>query len=139
VILNRGRIEQVGTPDEVFDHPANAFVMDFLGSVNLFHGRIENGRAVLTAGDPAAAARLFVRPHELDIELKSNGVPVLPATVRRVHAAGPVVKIELAGPGGELVQVEMGHERFAQARVAAGDKVFVRPRQGRVFTEDYSI
>ena len=47
VVMNRGRIEQIGTPQEIFDHPANAFVMDFLGNVNVFHGRIHDGKAFL--------------------------------------------------------------------------------------------
>src|SRR5438445_8380122 len=47
VVMNHGRIEQEGTPEEVFEHPANAFVMDFLGNVNVFHGRVEGGRALL--------------------------------------------------------------------------------------------
>ena len=47
VVMNKGRIEQSGSPQEVFDHPANPFVMDFLGNVNVFHGRVQNGRATL--------------------------------------------------------------------------------------------
>src|SRR5205807_9103319 len=47
VVMNQGRVEQAGTPQEVFDRPANAFVMDFLGNVNVFHGRVRNGRAHL--------------------------------------------------------------------------------------------
>ncbi|MFM8433880.1 MAG: sulfate/molybdate ABC transporter ATP-binding protein, partial [Planctomycetia bacterium] len=45
VVMNHGRIEQQGTPDDVFDHPDTPFVMDFLGNVNVYHGRVENGRA----------------------------------------------------------------------------------------------
>ncbi|HZO05119.1 MAG TPA: sulfate ABC transporter ATP-binding protein, partial [Solirubrobacterales bacterium] len=48
VVMNEGKIEQVGTPAEVFEHPANAFVMDFLGNVNVFHGRVEGGKAVVS-------------------------------------------------------------------------------------------
>ena len=51
VVMNQGRIEQIGTAEEVYHHPANAFVYNFLGNVNLFHGRIENGRVFL--GDTA--------------------------------------------------------------------------------------
>src|ERR1700691_1591875 len=55
VIMNQGRIEQSGTPDEVFHHPVSEFVVTFLGNVNLFHGRADSG----------GTARVFVRPHDL--------------------------------------------------------------------------
>ena len=75
VVMNQGRIEQTGTPAEVFEHPANAFVMDFLGNVNVFPVQLLDGRAMLghvemplphvpTSGDEG---RVFVRPHELDL------------------------------------------------------------------------
>ncbi|MCC6130410.1 MAG: sulfate ABC transporter ATP-binding protein [Acidobacteria bacterium] len=71
VVINRGRVEQVGSPEEVFDHPATPFVMSFLGHTNIFHGRIEGGKArlgSLTVDAPelsdASAVSGFVRPHE---------------------------------------------------------------------------
>src|SRR5687767_3194830 len=76
VVMNRGRIEQVGTPQEVSDHPATPFVMGFLGSVNIFHGRVESGRALfglLSLAYPAhegqepRPAQGFARPHELEL------------------------------------------------------------------------
>ncbi len=75
-VMNKGRVEQVGTPREVFDKPANAFVMDFLGNVNVFHGRVQNGRAHLGdaafdcpehAGADGSPAAVYMRPHELEI------------------------------------------------------------------------
>jgi sulfate/thiosulfate transport system ATP-binding protein len=74
VVMGHGRIEQSGTPAEVFDRPANAFVMDFLGNVNVFHGRVANGRAQVGSVEVAAPdypqaesrpASVYVRPHEL--------------------------------------------------------------------------
>jgi sulfate transport system ATP-binding protein len=76
VVMNQARIEQTGTPEEVFHHPASEFVMDFMGSVNLFNGRIESGKAVFgpLVMDHAASgavegqtARMFVRPYDPDI------------------------------------------------------------------------
>src|SRR5205814_7018393 len=72
VVMSRGRIEQQGTPQEVFEHPANAFVMDFLGNVNVFHGRVEGGRALLGGFEmpyperegEGKAITAYVRPHE---------------------------------------------------------------------------
>jgi sulfate transport system ATP-binding protein len=148
VVMNGGRIEQTGSPNEVFQHPANEFVMDFLGNVNLFHGRVEGGKAVFGslvldhgkggAGD-GRAARLFVRPHELDVHLAPNGQPSLPATIDRILSAGPLVKIELLGPGGEAINVDMPHDRFRSLAISVGDRVYVVPRDAKVFVEDYSI
>src|ERR1700759_4764727 len=78
VVINHGRIEQVGSPNELYDHPTNDFVMPFLGHVNLFHARIENGKALVgnvPIATPdvsrmanASSAAVYVRPHELEIE-----------------------------------------------------------------------
>ena len=82
VVMNAGRIEQAGRPEQVFEHPANPFVMDFLGNVNVFHGRVQNGRAVLGGfdvlfpdypHDEACPAEVYLRPHEIDIDWPANG------------------------------------------------------------------
>jgi sulfate transport system ATP-binding protein len=122
--------------------------MDFLGNVNLFHGRIERGAAVFgplvlphsgSNGGEGRPARLFVRPHELDIHRHHTGSPSLRARVARVQSAGPQVKIELVAETGETVAVEMPHAQFRESRVSPGDNVFVGLRDARIFTEDYSI
>jgi len=144
VVLNRGRIEQEGTPNEVFQRPANAFVMDFLGKVNLFHGRVEGDKAVfgsLVLHYPEGrhvsgrAARLLVRPHDLEIHTRPNGHPTFPARISRILAAGPQVKIELLSHSGEEVNVEMAHDRFQDMHIETGAEVFVSPRDARVFTD----
>jgi sulfate/thiosulfate transport system ATP-binding protein len=147
VVMNQGRIEQTGTPEEVFHHPASAFVMDFMGAVNLFHGRIESGKAVFgglvldhqEGGADGRSASLLVRPHNLDIRRESGGKPSLRARVVRVQPAGPHVRVELQAEGGEPLVVDMPHAEFQEARIAPGDDVFVGVRDARVFTEDYSI
>jgi sulfate/thiosulfate transport system ATP-binding protein len=150
VVMNQARIEQVGTPDEVFHNPASPFVMDFLGNVNLFHGRLQGGEAdvsnlgveKLALGETSAdgqVARIFVRPHDLDLDVSANGKPALRAAVQRVQTAGALVKIEVLTDAGETVNVEMPHERFRSAPVKKDDVVFVSLRDARVFFEDYSI
>lgn len=120
VIMNQGRIEQIGTPDEVFHYPASEFVMTFLGNVNLFHGRGEAGG-------------MFVRPHELDIErYPSNGAAVS-ARVQRIQSAGSIVRVELLNPDSGAIIVEITHERYRDLSLRAGDPVFVRVRDARVF------
>jgi sulfate transport system ATP-binding protein len=146
VVMNEGRIEQVGTPDEVFHQPANAFVMDFLGNVNLFHGRVEGGKAVfgsLVIDPPGGlqiegdTARLLIRPYELELQTDGQERHGLRASVTRVQSAGPVVKIELISDTDQPIYVEMSHDRFQQQPRAVGDKVYVTPRNSRLFVEDY--
>lgn len=128
VVMNKGRIEQVGSPEEVFHHPSNEFVMDFLGHVNLFHARKDD-----------MTARVLVRPHDLDILLQSNQESSVRATITHIHAAGPSVKIELLSDAGSTILVELPHDRFRALGLRLRDQVFVSPRESKVFYEDYSI
>jgi sulfate transport system ATP-binding protein len=142
VVMDHGEIAQIGTPDEVFHHPASEFVMDFLGSVNLFHGRIESGKAVFgpmvldhPAGGDGATARMFVRPYELDIVRERNGRPGLSAKVVRIQRAGSQVRVELKAENGSTVNVEMPHDRFREHPVALDEEVFVSVLDARVFVQ----
>jgi len=148
VVMNNGQIEQVGKPDEVFHNPATEFVMNFLGSVNLFHGRVEGGKAYFGPlaveypehdESPASQARVFVRPHDFALMLQPDGGPCFKAKVVRIHSAGPQVKMELSSDFGQRVDVEVPQDRFHSLHLAVGSEVFVSPRRIRVFLEDYSI
>ena len=146
VVMNKGQIEQVGSPEDVYENPANPFVMNFLGSVNLFHARIHDGEAHIgpstapvTAAQDAATIG-YVRPHELDILRQQNGGPTIEAVIKHIHAVGPTVRIELARrDNGELMEAELTLERFAELALKAGEEVHVKSRKLQVFTEDYSI
>lgn len=144
VVMNQGAIEQVGSPDAVYDRPATAFVSRFLGSVNLFHGRVHEGWAQigglrhetpeLAAGEPTAAVA-FLRPHEIDLSDQPQGA-IGAATVRSIRAVGPLVRLELLRDDGEgLVEVELARERYGTSAVTIGQRVFIRPRQLRVFVD----
>ena len=150
VVMNHGKIEQVGAPGEIFEHPANPFVMDFLGDVNVFHGRVEGGRVML--GDLAVdypdqphqegrTAMAFVRSHELEVSRSWNGRgSALKAEVVQVNPARGVVKIRLiAADFGLALNVDVGWDRFTELRLSVGDHVYVAPRRVRVFVEDYAI
>ncbi|HOQ90873.1 MAG TPA: TOBE-like domain-containing protein, partial [Candidatus Hydrogenedentes bacterium] len=148
VVMNQGRIEQDGPPDEVFHHPANEFVVNFLRNVNLFRGRVESGVAVFGPWTLAQSgsyladgqeARLFVRPHELDVRVVPDGRPALTAVIQRVQTAGSLVKLEVLTTEGQQVFVEMPHDRFRELNVKQGDTVFVSLKDARVFVEDYVI
>jgi len=149
VIMNHGRIEQTGTPEEIFEHPANPFVMDFLGNVNVFHGSVQNGRARLGnlevaypdyPHDESRAATAFIRSHELEIVRARNGRPSLEAKVTHINPARPVVKVRVYSEAfGVVLTVDVSWERYAELRLTVGDTVYVAPRQLRVFVQDYAI
>jgi len=149
VVMNHGRVEQAGTPAEVFERPANPFVMDFLGNVNVFHGRVENGQAVVgnlkldypdyPHAEPQAAT-LYMRPHELEIALKQNGVPGLRANVKRVNPTGSIARVGLTATDHNTeIQVDLSMDRFSELNLQPGDSVFVLPKKVRVFMPDYVI
>ncbi|HEX2666773.1 MAG TPA: TOBE-like domain-containing protein [Gammaproteobacteria bacterium] len=129
VIMNHGRIEQIGTPQEVYHRPANAFVMGFVGQVNVFKGRLPGAaqHGSHLHGDGFGAI-YFVRPSDVDIR------PLRPAevdeslTVARIHAAGPLVRIELTGRGEELVTAELTQERFRELSLQPEQRVQVEFR-----------
>ncbi len=150
VVMNKGRIEQSGSPQEVFDHPANPFVMDFLGNVNVFHGRVQNGRATLGTMEvdcpeyphqESRPATLYVRPHELDIEhTPGDGAGSLKARVERINPNGSVAKVFLmAADFGVGLNVELSPERYCELALKTGDMVYVSPRRVRVFVPEYVI
>jgi sulfate transport system ATP-binding protein len=147
VVMNRGRIEQAGTPQMVFEHPVNEFVMDFLGQVNVFHGRIHDGKAIVgelefdvPGEQPNGPTRLFVRPHELDLNTYRNGTPSLPARITHINPAGAVIRVLVVlQDSGLEVNVDLPPARFSELQLRKGDLVYVYPRKVRVFEPEYSI
>jgi sulfate/thiosulfate transport system ATP-binding protein len=144
LVMNEGHIEQIGTPDEVFHSPSTEFVVKFLGQVNFFHGRLEDGKvhfATLAwespehAGMPTRPARVFIRPHELDVDITRNGHPALEAKVTRIHSAGPNVRLELVAESGEHLCAELSQDRYRSLHIAAGSTVYVTPRDVKVFAD----
>jgi sulfate transport system ATP-binding protein len=143
VVMNEGRIEQDGTPDEVVEHPATPFVVNFLGNVNIFHGRVQGGKALLGPlavpypdhphDEPRTAAG-YARPHELDISRTDTG-DGLWATVTDMRLTGAIVKIEVDDDHGRTMQIELGREEYARIRAIIGERVYVTPRHVRVFME----
>ncbi|MFZ2855843.1 MAG: sulfate ABC transporter ATP-binding protein [Rhodocyclaceae bacterium] len=137
VVMNQGRIEQIGSPDEVYSNPATPFVYQFLGNVNVFHSRVHGAWADVGPESAAGAekhegdALAFVRPHDIDIE--RGPVPGgLEATVQDVHIIGPLVRVELAHES-ELIEVELTRERANELALTKGQQVWLKPRQVKVF------
>jgi len=141
-ILNRGRLEQIGAPQTIYDNPASPFVYNFLGNVNLFHGRLladlsSQGRGG-GEGETSQAAVGFVRPHELEVsrDLPRDGKAVV-ASIVRIHSAGAQVRLELSIAGnGRPVTAELGRKRFEEMALVPGDNIFVWPQSIRLFDDD---
>jgi len=116
VVMKDGRVEQVGTPQEVFDHPATPFVMNFLGHVNTLNGG-------------------YVRPHELDLARSAQGLPGSWAQVRHVNSAGALVKLELVDEAENVLLVELSRDRAEALAPRIGDRVFAVARRLRKFED----
>lgn len=147
VVMNQGRIEQVGTPDEVYHHPANPFVYDFLGNVNLFHARLEGGKVYLgntpvsipgAVQTGAKTAKIYIRPHLLEID-RAPSAASFKAKINFINAAGPLVRLEVQTETGDKVQVELSQERFRQLALKKDEEVFVTPKEVKLYSTDYSI
>ncbi|MCE9633601.1 MAG: sulfate ABC transporter ATP-binding protein [Methylophilales bacterium] len=144
VVMDKGKIEQIGTPGDVYDNPATPFVYQFLGNVNLFHSRVHAGFArigELEVGVPGHAdtqdtpALAYIRPHDIDIQRQGNK-DTLKVKVSDIHAIGPIVRLELEqGDSSEIIEAELTRERFGELNLVRGEEVFIRPRKLRVFLQ----
>jgi len=149
VIMNQGRVEQAGTPEEVYDRPATPFVYNFLGNVNLFHGRVHDGHVQLGqmelsapehAALPDQPAVGYVRPHDLEIERCYADSSSVEAVIRHIHSIGPIVRVELErGDTFESLDAELTRDVYQKLALKVGETVFVRARKFRVFVDDYQI
>ncbi|CAO3434501.1 sulfate/molybdate ABC transporter ATP-binding protein [Azospirillum doebereinerae] len=136
VVMSQGRIEQIGSPADVYDHPSSAFVYEFLGQVNRFDCTVEDGVARIGNGalsiatDPAVrgAAIAYVRPHDLGVSPAVGG----PGRVSGIHVVGPDARVEIELAGLSL-EAEMDRERLTALGIAMGDRCAVHIDRARVF------
>ena len=144
VLMNAGRIEQLGTPEEVYDSPATPFVYGFLGNVNLFHGRAHEGwlhladDIVLEAAEHAdaqdAPAVAFARPHELEVDRYSPGISGIRVQLNRALVVGPTARLELEREdNGGIVEAEIPADRYRALKLYEGESLVVRPKRLQVF------
>lgn len=140
VVINQGKVEQEGTPEEVYHRPLTPFVHHFLGLVNIFHGRVDEGQAQLAGvslpigewnhGDQAVA---YVRPHDVEVSRVQNAVCHSPAVITAINAVGPLVRIELerrdfGGEKGEekheRIEAHIARSRQQELEFKTGDAVY---------------
>ena len=129
VVMNQGRIEQDGAPDEVYDHPATPFVLQFLGDVNLFHGRFGHAPGGTAPADEVS----YVRPHELEIVADAQE-GALAVTLSQALTVGPQTRIEFKRlDDGSYVDVEMTRTDYTALRdrlgLRNGSQVHLKPRR----------
>jgi sulfate transport system ATP-binding protein len=143
--MNEGKIEQSGTPEEVYETPATPFVYGFLGDVNLFHGRIHQGRVNIGPGELEApewadardqAGVAYVRTYDVELAPSRSGSSSLEAVVRHIRAFGPVVRLELdLVDGGRTIEAHVPRARFESLALTKGQRVYVSPQKVRVFAQ----
>jgi sulfate transport system ATP-binding protein len=149
VVMNEGRIEQIGTPDEVYARPGNPFVYNFLGRVVSLQAIVRNGKLELggrafalshDTGGKDGQAVVFARPQDVRIVSKANGNPGVEALIKDVNYAGPTIYLELERrDDGTVFQLEIPSDDSFATRLTAGMTVHVNLKKYRVFVEDYSI
>ncbi len=156
VVMNDGLVEQIGTPSEIYDHPATPFVASFVGGSNVLRGRVENGvaniasmgasTAALRAPDGAsdgASVHAFVRPHEVRLTKVAAEVgvptPVALARVERLAFVGAYVKVTLRLPDESSLTVELGKNELEALGIAEGDRVLTDVQEAKIFAGDYTI
>ena len=154
VVMNEGRIEQIGSPAEIYDHPATPFVMSFVGSVNVLPRQAlpatpiatpsavanahPNGTGQPQASDGSNDDSLFIRPH--DIEIFRNEQPgAVPASLRRLIHMGRDIQAELVLEGEEVVIALLPRDQSKLGTLRPGDRLYVASRQARSFVPDYAI
>ncbi len=154
VLMNRGKVEQIGSPQEVWDRPASPFVYGFLGDVNLFHGRAHEGELHLDgmrldspehAGLQDAKAFAYVRPHDFDVQRYAPGVAGMTARLSRAIVIGPIARLELTPAEDQkqtgnqaadtLIEVQIPAQQYKEMGLREGDMLVVTPRNVRVFVD----
>lgn len=128
LITNQGRIEQTGTPEEVFHNPASEFVMRFLGEVNVFHSRtLQTGEAENRENNGTS---LLIRPHDFRIYTEQpENDRFISATIKKVQTAGPIVKVMLSDDDHKSILVHLSHHEYRTSPLCSGSRVYLTSRE----------
>ncbi|MBF2083982.1 TOBE-like domain-containing protein [Thermoleptolyngbya sp. C42_A2020_037] len=135
VVMNQGRVEQMGTPAEIYDHPASAFVMSFIGPVNVLPStsHIFQGN-----GFDSPHPEVFLRPQDVMVEVQPNGTTV-PARVSRIIHLGWEIQAELTLDDGQVLTAHLTRDRFDELQLQPNQRVYVKPKDAKAFPLYYSI
>ena len=135
VVMNKGKVEQIGTPAEIYDHPATAFVMSFIGPVNVLPS---TSRIFQSNGFDSPQSEMFLRPQDVIVETSPNGTTV-PARVSRLIHLGWEIQAELALDDGQVVTAHLTRDRFDELNLEPQQRVYVKPKDAKSFPLYYSI
>ena len=152
VVMNHGKVEQVGSGAKLYEEPDNAFVTEFLGEVNRFEGYIERGELVLGTYHyqplppqekwHEGTATAYIRPHEFNISRDSEGA-MLQADIHHISVLGPIVRVSLYDKSGQDIEVMIPHQHHLANQFVVGERVYLTPSNISVFTQkdmvDYVI
>jgi sulfate/thiosulfate transport system ATP-binding protein len=136
VVMHEGKVEQVGTPSEIYDEPATPFVAGFVGAANVLHGEVIDGEihlgSIRLPGadhlEEGAAAAAFVRPHDIRVARSDGGVT---ARVDRVTSLGWISRLTLTLPSGQTLVAHVPNDELHGA--AEGDRIRVDLRNPKAF------
>jgi sulfate transport system ATP-binding protein len=139
VVMHEGKVEQIGSPAEVYNEPATAFVAGFVGSANVLHGRVVNGHVqfgdqrVAGAGhlEEGVTARAFVRPHDVLVSTADRNGGSVAARVERVRTLGWVSRVSLRLADDQVLMAEIPNEELEALEIGA--KVWVDLRHAKAF------
>ncbi|MBE9226519.1 TOBE-like domain-containing protein [Phormidium sp. LEGE 05292] len=129
VVMNHGRVEQVGQPSEIYDNPATPFVMSFLGPVNVLPG--DTG-FLHTNKRLTEKEQIFLRPHDVLVQLQPVKGAVS-ARIDRIIYLGWEIRVELVLESGERVNAYLSRERFLQLQLQPSQQVYVQSKKIKIF------
>jgi sulfate/thiosulfate transport system ATP-binding protein len=134
VVMSQGKVEQVGSPAEIYDHPATPFVMGFIGPVNVLSRTAPIFRGIDMATDHT---EVFVRPHDVVVATTPDPRTTL-ATVSQLIHLGWEVQAEFILEDGQPVTAHLSREQFDRLRLQPQQQVFIKPKEVKAFADDYS-
>jgi sulfate/thiosulfate transport system ATP-binding protein len=134
VVMNQGRIEQIGTPAEVYDHPTSPFVMSFIGPVNVLSGSTNVFEHNWVKGSDA---QIFLRPQ--DILIQTHPEPSFtPARVERITHLGWEVQVELRLAEDQTVTAHLSRDRFDQLQLRSQQRVYLQFKAVKAFAPEHA-
>jgi len=142
VVMNKGKIEQIGTPQEVYEHPATPYVYNFLGNVNQFETEVIKQTARIDALNISintdkdiqeGPALAYIRPHELAIHQEQKSAS-FQAKINHIYAVGPIIRVELEQQNKGIIEAEITKEEFKLLNLVAGQSVYLTAKNVQLFS-----
>ena len=135
VIFNKGEVEQIGTPEDVYGNPANPFVYSFLGNVNLFHARVDNGALQLNDQTHDNDLSIFIRPHNVKIALTKDNDRALEARIIAYRFLGNRVRVDLKTiDGAKDIEADIDNKQWQEIKKANQDIVYIYFAEGKTYS-----